>query len=222
MLTICTWYWGEKYHPDYVARLHAGVRRHLTEPFRFICFSERMIKWHEFETVLIPDLDLTKVPGCFARLRLFDPEFQQMHGIEGRIVNLDLDVIITGSLDALFLRPEPFMILRGANAANPCPYNGSIWMLRSGYRPDVWTDFSLDKAALVPFYQFADDQAWLAHKLPNENGWNVGSPSGIYAFKKPGWPKGDDLPKDARVVVFPGWRDPSMFQLSWITEHWRA
>jgi hypothetical protein len=69
------------------------------------------------------------VPGCFARSALFDPEWQARHGIEpgDRFVCLDLDLIVTGPLDGLFDRPEPFAILQGVNASNPCPYNGSVW-----------------------------------------------------------------------------------------------
>lgn len=213
MLVIGTWLWGRKYSTLYVDRLRAGFKRHLTPPYRFEVFSPTPEDWH-----------LTKIKGCFVRLRMFDPAWQKANGINpgDRIVCCDLDCVITGQLDPLFYRPEPFLILQGANAANPCPYNGSLWMLRAGYRPDVWTGFSLEAASQIPQYEFPDDQGWFAHKLPNEMGWKVGSPSGVYAFKKPGWPKGDDLPADARMVVFPGWRDPSKFtHLPWIKKHWK-
>jgi len=46
---------------------------------------------------------------------------------------------------------------------------------------------------------------------------------GVYAFKKRNWPKGDALPSNARVVAFPGFRDPSQFgHLDWVAQHWRA
>lgn len=136
---------------------------------------------------------------------------------------MDLDSVVTGPLDPLFNRPDNFMILTGANAINPCPYNGSLWMLRAGYRPDVSSQFTLEAANQIPFYEFPDDQAWFAHKLPGVIGWKVGAPSGVYAFQKPGWPKGDELPKDARLVVFPGWRDPAKFtHLPWVRERWAA
>lgn len=211
MLTICVWRWGSKYAGHYVERLKAGVTRHLKQEFRFAVFSPQA-----------EDVYLTKLPGCFCRLRMFDPEWQQQHGMEDRIVSVDLDTIVTGSLDDLFDRDEEFVILQGANAANPCPYNGSVFMLRAGARPDVWRDFSLKNAGNVPFFEFPDDQAWLAHKIPKAAGWRAGTESGIYAFQKPGWPKGDALPADAKIVAFPGWRDPSRFaHLDWVKENWR-
>lgn len=211
-LIIGTWLWGDKYGPEYVARLRAGVDRHLSAPYRFEVFRPGAC-----------DRDLTSIKGCFARLRAFSLKWQKANGIQegDRLVCIDLDVVVTGSLDALFDRLEPFVILQGANASNPCPYNGSLWMLRAGYRQDVWDDFSLEEAARVPHFEFPDDQAWMAHKLPGAAGWKAGPESGVYAFQKPGWPKGFGLPDDARLVVFPGWRDPAQFLgLPWLQRHW--
>lgn len=212
-LIISTWVWGNKYSSDYINRLARGVGRNLRQPYHFMIFRP-----------LDEDEYLTEIPGCFARLRAFDTAWQKMHGIgEGdRLVCMDLDLIVTGGLDELVDRHEPFVILQGANASNPCPYNGSMWMLRGGYRPDVWSDFSVEAAAKVPFDSFPDDQGWFWHKMPNAAGWKAGAESGVYAFKKPGWPACDRLPAPARVVAFPGHRDPSQFaHLDWVKEHWR-
>jgi hypothetical protein len=96
-------------------------------------------------------------------------------------------------------------------------------MLRAGAHPEVWLDFSLDAARKVPYYAFPDDQGWIWHKLPNAEGWRCGPESGIWSFRKRGWPKDDKLPEGARIVAFPGSRDPSMFtHLDWMKEHWAA
>lgn len=209
-LSICTWHWGKKYSRDYVEKLRASVARNMKQEYKFCVFSPQA-----------EDEYLTKIPGCFARLRMFDPEWQQQHNLEGRIVCMDLDAVVTGQLDSLFDRPESFVILHGGNSENPCPYNGSLWMLRAGKRPDVWHDFSLKRAGLVPNHEFPDDQGWFAHKIPDAAGWKVGE-DGVYCFQKPGWPKGDALPKGARLVAFPGWRDPSKFDhLDWIKDNWQ-
>jgi hypothetical protein len=167
------------------------------------------------------DEGLTTIPGCFARLRCFDPEWQARQGIApgDRILNLDLDLVVTGELDSLIERPEPFVILQGVNAANPNPYNGSIWSLTAGYRPDVWSDFSLEAAGRVPWYAFPDDQAWFRAMIPEAGA--IGPSDGFYGFQKPGWPDGLDLPVNARAVAFFGRRDPSQFEsLPWVRTHW--
>ncbi|WP_315833903.1 hypothetical protein [Bradyrhizobium prioriisuperbiae] len=212
ILTVCAWTWGDKYGPEYIKRLAAGVARHLRQPFRFRVFTPQE-----------EDLHLTKIPGCFARLRMFDRSWQAANEITNRLVCMDLDMVITGPLDDLFDRPEPFVILQGANQSNPCPFNGSVMMLRAGAHPEVWSDFSVDAARGVPFDSFPDDQGWLAHKLPGAAGWKCGSESGIYAFRKRSWPKSDALPSVARIVAFPGHRDPSQFtRLDWVRDNWAA
>ncbi|TGT76726.1 MULTISPECIES: hypothetical protein [unclassified Mesorhizobium] len=211
-LRIVTFRWGDKYGPEYVNKLWAGVERNLTTEHTF--------------NVLHPlpeDEYLTKEKGCFARLRLFDPKYQAQVGFKpgDRIVCMDLDLIVTGPLDELFDRAEPFTILQGVNSANPCPFNGSLWILEAGYRPDVWGEFSLELAAKVPYHEFPDDQAWLADMLPDAG--SFGPEDGVYAFQKKGWPKGESLPRNAKLVCFPGWRDPSQYtRLDWVQQHWRS
>lgn len=212
MLTIVTWIWGNKYDRSYIEKLARGVQKNLSIPFRFRVFTPQS-----------EDIYLSKIKGCFPRLRMFDEEWQHDNHIRGRVVCMDLDSVVVGRLDPLFEIDDDFAILQGANASNPCPYNGSIWTFRAGYRPDVWSEFSLEAAKNVPYHEFPDDQAWLAHKLPGAAKWKVGPGSGVYALGKPAWKSNfEDLPKDARLVVFPGWRDPSKFtHLPWVRENWK-
>src|SRR5262245_7269244 len=106
-LTIATWFWGTKYRGDYISRLQYGLKKHLKEPHRFVVFEP------------YPG-DEKLYAGCLCRLRMFSHHFQKHYCLEPgtRLVCLDLDLIITGWLDALFDRSESFVILQGANAAN--------------------------------------------------------------------------------------------------------
>jgi hypothetical protein len=222
-LNITVHWWGDKYGPEYVRRLVAGVRRNLREPHRMVVIHDKPEPDLPADVDAIPMLDtgLTQVKGCFARLRLFSPAWQAWVGIltGDRIVSMDLDAIVVGGLDTVFDRPEGFVILRGVNTSNPCPMNGSLWMLRAGHRPDVWSSFSLEKASKVPFHEFPDDQAWFNAMMPDAAGWT--SKDGVYAFAKREWPRGSGLPANARYVAFPGSRDPSQFvNIPWVVDHW--
>lgn len=226
MLNICTWLWGNKYNASYVNKLAAGVRRNLQQPHRFLLMTERERKDLELDSRIerhaIKDPDLLRYRGCFVRLRIFDPSWQASRSLDGPIVNLDLDIVITGELDALFDRPESFVILQGANSMNPCPFNGSVFMFKPGCHANLWTDYSPRAVSKIPKYSFPDDQGWFHAKVSNAGAWPVGSSSGIYAFRKPGWPQGDGLPADAKIVAFPGGNDPFSYQhLDWVKEHWR-
>lgn len=226
-LAICTWLWGSsKYTPIYVERLHRGLRKHIRQPFRFLLMAERdrdmPILSEGIERHAIKDPGLLLTPGCFARLRMFDTGWQKNRGLDGTIVCLDLDIVITGQLDQLFEAKE-FRVLGGANSVNPCPYNNSIFMFQAGTNEDLWADFSLETVQKIKYYKFPDDQGWFWHKRPYAGTWRVGSQSGIYAFRKPGWPIGDRLPSNARLVVFPGHRDPAQFtHLDWVKNNWSS
>lgn len=237
MLMITTWWWGSKFPIEDVNKLAAGVKRHIKQPYRFACINDKGFPAFSDDvhhSWPIPDTHLTKVKGCFARLRMFDlgwqrsypfhEMYQEMIGaIPDKLVNIDLDTVITGSLDVLFDRPEPLVIMQGANTANPCPMNGALMMLRPGAHPEVWNDFSLDKAAKVPFHKFPDDQGWIWHKVPNAKGWTCGPMHGVYVYQKRGWPvETVHLPQGARLVTFIN-RDPSqLMHLDWVKEHWHA
>lgn len=235
MIHFLTWMWGAKFGGNDLLKLCDALKRNVSGEYRVVCITDRPDKQMDFipasfDYVQIgrADLELTKIKGCFARLRLFDPKWQQRIGInEGdRIVQIDLDTVITGNLDALFDRSESFVITQGGNASNPCPYNGCLQMLRAGYHPEVWQDFSLEAAARVPFHAFPDDQGWLAAKLPNAAGWKIGSESGVYVYQKPGWPGYPDkthteLPEGARLVTFINKHPADVGHLDWVRKHWR-
>lgn len=209
MIHVITWLWGSKYASHYVERLARGIERNLGA--------------HTF-TVCEPrpeDRHLTEIPGCFARLRTFDPDWQTSMGFGAgdRILCLDLDLIVTGNLSPIVSRPEPFVILQGANSKNTCRYNGSAWLLTAGYRPDVWTGFSIEAASKAPHWKYPEDQSWFEAKMPDAGAY--GPKDGVYGFHKPGWHEGDALPVNARIVAFPGSRDPGQFtHLPWVKDHW--
>src|SRR5262245_61649941 len=108
MLVISTWLWGERFDVTDVQKLSTGFSRNLEEPHRFICFSDRSFMVTGVEVRPIEDILLTMRKGCFARLRMFDPDWQQRNiwprGISerARLVNVDLDTVITNKLDGLF------------------------------------------------------------------------------------------------------------------------
>lgn len=232
-LTVVSFLWGAAYGMEHIEKLARGLKRNISQPHRTILITDNldliadaiMRRNHGFDEIaIIQDTELTKHKGCLARLRLFDPYMQAILSVlpGDRLACIDLDVVITGNLDPLFERPESFVILGGANSVNPCPVNGSLWMLRGCTNQQVWFDFSLEELAKIPFYEFPDDQGWLAHKMPGCATWQVGPSSGIWSFAKAGWPADNKLPRGARLVAFPGWRDPSKFRhLDWIERHWK-
>src|SRR5688572_22386450 len=186
-LAIVTWRWGTKYGTEYVAKLKAGVARNLNRPHEFICFRD---------DVPIPDVHLLKVrDGCYVRLRMFDAEWRKRNGFD-TVLCFDLDTVITGDLGPIVDRPEPFVILHRTHF-NPCPFNGSVMLLRDGAPQQVWDDFNIADAEQVSMADGSwrgSDQTWIAHKAPKAAGFTL--TDGVYGFLKLGWTTGGVLPSN--------------------------
>ena len=135
-----------------------------------------------------------------------------------RIINIDIDTIITGPLDNLFDRGEDFVILQKINTTNPNPYNGSLWMVKARTRHDAWADFNVDRWKALPRHAKLSDQDWLRFKFPNLARLVQ---IRVYTDSKKGLDSADvNLMPDAKIVTFPG-RDPGWYtDVGWVKKHW--
>lgn len=204
MLTITCFKWkgwrGNTYQADHVNRLQRMVKRHLQAEHEFVCITDdprgvkaRTIPLWEGLPGLTAEPD--KKPNCYKRLRLFSDDSP----ITGPVLAIDLDCIITGPLDPL-LPDTGFKILKGYS----CPYNGSLWYVEPGYRPDVWRTLNTETAeqarSALPGAT-GSDQVWLSHMLPGHETW--GPEDGIYQHAR-----GPEPADDARIIFFAGAQKP--------------
>jgi hypothetical protein len=146
--------WGTRYDAAYVNRLHAGVKRHISgqivEDMRFICFTDDSSGLDEgVESRALPqDAKL-----WWGKAYLFSEEA----GLDGhRILFLDLDQIIVGSLEKLVRYRGPFALLATDGIACELAaggYNSSVmaWEASPFFRP-IYT--RLTKAALKYVHRF--------------------------------------------------------------------
>ena len=106
MITVCCVLWGDKFSEEYVHKLKSAVERNTTRTHKFVCLSDRKIEGVETK-ILKPGMS-----GWWNKIQLFDGE------ISGRIVYLDLDTIITSSLDWLMDYSGNFMAIEDLGVAN--------------------------------------------------------------------------------------------------------
>ncbi len=143
--------WGNKYPAEYVTRLRDGVARNLPIPYDFICFTENPVDGVECKA--LP----TELPSWWSKLGLFKPGV-----LEGDILYLDLDVVITDSLLPLvaLLYKSPGLWARddfSYSLLNPRQglskeqknllggdgtINSSVMLWRWGVVHDVWNKFT--------------------------------------------------------------------------------
>lgn len=127
-LTFICVKWGTKYDAEYVNKLYRGVKRHTSKPFNFVCFTDHCsgLDQRIEARALLEDWK-----GWWGKASIFSSS----HKIEGLKVFIDLDMIITGSLDLLVTYSGHFCLLRTdelyCEAQNKGGYNSSIVLWRS-------------------------------------------------------------------------------------------
>lgn len=237
MIRVVCWLWRDegyrfnhlfRYGPDHVNRLRNMVRRHLTLDHEFVCITDDPSGIGPGIRIVPLWDDLREMGGCYLRLKAFSEE---MSGVIGpRFVSIDLDCVVTGSLDPLFRRTEDFVIW--SNGFGKTPYCGSMFMMTAGARKEVWEEF--DPASSPhsgkSLGYVGTDQAWISARLPGEATWTPRD--GVLSRYHVGirHPKEKPamrpcLPDGARIVFMHGAVDPSQRGLwkrhAWISKHWR-
>ncbi len=172
-LNIVCLKWGTKYGPEYANRLHRMVGRHLRRPFRFHCLTEDP-SGLEAGIVPLPLVGSPGLSGWWHKLSLFAPEFC---GLQGRLLYLDLDLVIVGNIDFLYDAPGDFVILRNWSR-NPM-WNSSVMRFRIGAYAPVWNRFRADAEGVMA--RCHGDQEWIFHCVPEAANWPAEK---IVSYKK--------------------------------------
>lgn len=161
------------YTAEYVVRLERMVRRYLGRPFRFVCFTDQPEAFAApIETVRIP----SQLPGCpqavgyWTKLQIFNPA----HGLTGRVLFLDLDVLVVGDLSPVVDFPAPFALCADEMALErPAVsvdsigrtilrrFNASVMAFNGGGLADLWRDWSPEVTR-----RLQGDQDWYAERYP--------------------------------------------------------
>lgn len=162
------------YTKDYVVRLERMVRKFLTLPFRFVCFTDQPEAFTEpIEAIRIP----RQLPGhkdavgFWNKLQVFNPA----HALSGRVLFLDLDVLVISDLSPIVDYPAPFA-LAGDELALERPvyalnsigraiirrFNASVMAFDGGTLSDLWNDWT---PAVTGRLQ--GDQDWVGERYPD-------------------------------------------------------
>ncbi len=233
MLTVVTWKWARPgyrstFGPETVNVLKKMVDRHYPDPHRFVCVTDDgagldsgidvVSLWNDYAD--LPHPTNAAQPSCYRRLKAFAPEMRDIFGT--RFVSVDLDCVIVDDLRPLWNRPEAFVGLAGTQP--PTTFNGSMFLMTAGARPQVWADFN-------PMYSplnarraghYGSDQAWISYVLgAGEARWTPAD--GVYTYRLHVEPAHGRLPRGARIVFFAGKKDPwnkDVLALDWVKANW--
>ena len=211
------------YDAEHVNILFKSIRRNTTVDFTPICITDDATGIDKQIKIVPLWKTYSHLGGCYNRLYMFSEAAQSLFG--KRFFCVDLDCVITGNLDNILNRSEDFIIneFRPSNQRFQ-KYNGGLVAMNSGSRKAVWNSF--DEKKSIPLLDdlrtsqgyIGSDQAWIQYVLgTNESLFT--NQDGVYDFNQ----FYHDLPKDAKIVFFPGKTDPMIEKehVGWIRDHWR-
>lgn len=230
--------WGQKYGPEYVNRLYAMVRRHLKGDFSFVCLTDDAQGIRaEVRCFPIPALDLPAgIPERgWNKLVSFT---QDLYGLRGTALFLDIDVVITGSLDDFFTYPGEFLIIHDYKRPWRVTGNSSVYRFELGAHADVLAYFREHVEKIRQSVR--NEQAYLSDFLHQQNKLKYWPKEWCPSFKYdciPAWPRNywqaPFVPEGAKIVIFHGECNPPdalagrrnrrfrfIQPTAWVAQHW--
>lgn len=224
MITIVLWKWRqrpvfrESYRPEYVNEAARMISGGLSIPHRVVCVTDNPAGVHCQTYPIwsthagVANISGAHLPSCYRRLRLFEMDTLASLGVERgqRVASVDVDLIVTGLLDPLFQRSEPFVgwMVRGGRRTTVL--NGSMFMFTAGEYESVWHTFDPRRSPLRAHNAgfMGSDQGWMSYCLvdrPEVGGWNRAD--GVLSFTRD-VVRDRRQPDSGRVVFFAGSRKP--------------
>ena len=219
-MDIICFYWQGKDRPGwqdkslgekYVNRLYNGVKRNLSLPFRFICFTN-VLNLELNSEIVKSKMEMPSALGCLPKLYAYSPN----NGLKGRVIMMDIDLAITGSLDEMFSYDGFFMTrstFKGKQLSG-----GDIAFFEAGSLPWIWDyannhtewleDWTGGRERFVYREYLHDKMDFVQNKYPNQ----------LFSYKN--HVRGQGLPENARIISCHGNPRPHEINESWIKEHW--
>jgi len=209
--------WGKRYGPEYVNRLYSGVARHLSRPFRFVCFTDdtQGIR-REVDTYPIPESVNQSAISHFSHGKKQHLFQNDIGDLQGTCLYLDLDVVIVDSIDCFFdYKPGQFCICKEWLPVRQQIHRKLTKRQRSAnssvFRFEANTmQFIVDRLNEDPQItrQFRLEQYWLSYALGDQMNWWPLKWVGSFKHRRPIYPLSlvvsPILPKSAKVMVFNG------------------
>ena len=236
--------WGTAYGPEYANTLYSMVKRNTARPLRFVCFTDDA-------SALVPEIEALPLPPvalppshqwhAWRKISLWAHE---LAGLSGDVLFLDLDVVVTGSIDVFFdFKPEEtYCVIENWTQMGEGIGNTSVFRLKVGAHAEVFDALAADPEGTVG--RFRNSQTFVSRSISRMTYWPA---EWCVSFKHtllPRWPLNfvatAPLPPETRVVCFTGYPNPDHVRdgrwptrtwykrlykhvrpTPWVAEHWR-
>lgn len=205
--------WGTPYGPEYVNRLFAMVRANTTGELRFVCLTDNADGVRdEVECLPCDTIDFPPPHNMrpWRKINLWASS-EKLFGLTGDWLFLDLDVVVTNSIDALFeYKPEAsFVVMYNWTRPGKDIGNTSCFRYKIGTHQYIYDKIMNDPMFYIKKYGI--EQTYISAEISEINFW---PDDWVRLFKLhavPNWPlrffKSPTIPDGCRVLAFPG--DPN-------------
>jgi len=229
MLKVVCVMTGRKYSMKYVYHLRRMITKHLPVDHTFICLTDEPIENPPSNIKFINVAKYISQYGLkiwFAKMLIFNREIVG----DGKILYIDLDMVIAASLEPLANLDMEYHLgicanftrinqaRNGGKPTWPCGYGSCVMLLGEEYGPEVWDKFSKDTWGYIGnAHQFGDQ--YIIEKLTAGNAIMLQDvlPDGYFLHYKDFTINPD---KRAAVLVFAGKTNPADCDIQWITDLW--
>ena len=208
--------WGDKYGPEYVNRLYATAKLHITGSFDFVCLTDNMDGLDpKIITHSIPELGCgvpTNTRGKWKKVALWGEELGKH--LKGTALFLDLDSIILDNIDCYFNFGSLDDIILERNWARPLSGLGqtSVFRFPIGAHPEILANFQKEPQVIADRFLF--EQHYITHSTRKSlkfwpRGWtrhfrfHCLGPMPWRLFRPA------VIPKGSRIITFPGGPNPA-------------
>jgi hypothetical protein len=198
---------GPKYLAEYVNRLFRAVRRNGYAG-AFYCLTDDA-SGLEPEIIAVPVSPICE--GWWHKIYLFSWD----HGIAARLLYMDIDMVITGSLDDVLAYDGDFAT--GSQFNRPGQINSTLMSIPPGFGRPIWTTFVRRRSMVMRSFD-GDSRFVKSINGTKTSRWQDMFPGQLVSYKK--HVRGGPLPEGARFVSFHGKPGPEDVDDEFVKRCW--
>lgn len=231
-LTVVTWFWrrpdgNSPFSARHVQILRSMLARRLSLPHELVCVTDQPDDPGLAGIRTLPIVEFADSIRCRRRLAQYSADFP----LQGRLLSIDLDMVLTDDITPLIDRPEPIVMWRVGYAG---ALSGSFVLWDAGALDGAYQSFARnpERCVMKTGERNASDQAILNHWLADLPIGEWQDSDGIVPWFGNGYghlqhhgmgPDRPDLLPGTRMVVL-GSADLDVLEegrYDWVREHWR-
>jgi len=205
--TVICMKWGTRYGAEFVNRLHTAIQRNTERDTQLVCLTDdpsgidKAVRCADIPDINLPD-NLILTP--WRKLVLWK---DGIAGLSGDVLFLDLDLVVTGSIDAMFdYEPGRFCVIENWTQMGQNIGNTSCFRWPIGIYSHIFDNLQTESDRILASYRI--EQVYISREVEDMVFWPKLWCASFKHTLLPKWPinffKAPDLPAETKIVAFTG------------------